>query len=95
MRRSWRGHLRTLIEAGDDPPTAELDSDADAVAVLTVHKAKGLEFPTVFMVGLVDGRFPAGGRRDPLAIPTALLGERPGRRRRSTCARSAGCSTSG
>jgi DNA helicase-2/ATP-dependent DNA helicase PcrA len=68
------GHLQTLIEAGDDPPTAELDGDADAVAVLTVHKAKGLEFPTVFLVGLVDGRFPSGGRRDPLAIPSALLG---------------------
>ncbi|MDP9484170.1 MAG: ATP-dependent helicase, partial [Chloroflexota bacterium] len=52
------GHLQTLIEAGDDPPTAELDGDADAVAVLTVHKAKGLEFTTVFMVGLVAGRFP-------------------------------------
>ena len=67
------GHLQTLIEAGDDPPTAELDGGADAVAVLTVHKAKGLEFPSVFMVGLVDGRFPAAGRRDPLAIPATLL----------------------
>jgi ATP-dependent DNA helicase UvrD/PcrA len=72
------GHLQTLIEAGDDPPTAELDSEADAVAVLTVHKAKGLEFPTVFLVGLVDGRFPSGGRRDPLAIPVALLAGSPG-----------------
>ena len=51
-------HLQTLIEAGDDPPTADLDPDADAVAVLTVHKAKGLEFPVVFMPGLVAGRFP-------------------------------------
>jgi DNA helicase II / ATP-dependent DNA helicase PcrA len=67
------GHLRTLIEAGDDPPTAELDGDAEAVSVLTVHKAKGLEFPTVFLVGLVDGRFPSTSRRDPLAIPAALV----------------------
>ena len=51
-------HLQTLIEAGDDPPSAELDPEADAVAVLTVHKAKGLEFPVVFMPGLVAGRFP-------------------------------------
>ena len=50
---------------------------ADAVAVLTVHKAKGLEFPTVFMVGLVDGRFPATNRRDPLAIPAELLALTP------------------
>jgi DNA helicase-2/ATP-dependent DNA helicase PcrA len=68
-------HLQTLIDAGDDPATAEIDADADAVAVLTVHKAKGLEFSTVFMTGLVDGRFPARTRREPLAMPSELLRE--------------------
>jgi DNA helicase-2/ATP-dependent DNA helicase PcrA len=68
-------HLQTLIDAGDDPATAEIDADADAVAVLTVHKAKGLEFPVVFMTGLVDGRFPARTRREPLAMPTELVRE--------------------
>jgi DNA helicase-2/ATP-dependent DNA helicase PcrA len=66
-------HLATLIEAGDDPATADLDDDVDATAVLTIHKAKGLEFPVVFLAGLVDGRFPAADRRDPLAIPGELL----------------------
>lgn len=66
-------HLQTLIEAGDDPATADLDPDADAVAVVTVHKAKGLEWPVVYMVGLVDGRFPARGRREQLGVPDALL----------------------
>jgi DNA helicase-2/ATP-dependent DNA helicase PcrA len=65
-------HLQTLIEAGDDPATADLDPDADAVAVLTVHKAKGLEFPIVYLPGLVAGRFPLVGRRDPLGLPAAL-----------------------
>ena len=68
-------HLQTLIDAGDDPATAEVDPDADAVAVLTVHKAKGLEFPVVFMTGLVDGRFPARTRRDPLGLPAELVHE--------------------
>jgi DNA helicase II / ATP-dependent DNA helicase PcrA len=68
-------HLQTLIDAGDDPATAEVDPDAEAVAVLTVHKAKGLEFPVVFMTGLVDGRFPARSRREPLALPSALVHE--------------------
>ncbi len=68
-------HLKTLIDAGDDPATAELDSDADAVAVLTVHKAKGLEFGTVVMMGLVEGRFPARGRREPLGLPSELVNE--------------------
>jgi DNA helicase-2/ATP-dependent DNA helicase PcrA len=68
-------HLAALLEAGDDPATVDLDPDADAVAVLTVHKAKGLEFPTVFLAGLVAGRFPTAGRRDPLPIPAGLFDE--------------------
>jgi DNA helicase-2/ATP-dependent DNA helicase PcrA len=68
-------HLATLVEAGDDPATADLDPDADAVAVLTVHKAKGLEFRVVFLPGLVDGRFPLIARRDPLPLPLEVLRE--------------------
>lgn len=68
-------HLQTLIQAGDDPPTADIDPDADAVSVMTVHKAKGLEFPVVYMPGLVTGRFPAAGRREPLALPLELVQE--------------------
>jgi DNA helicase-2/ATP-dependent DNA helicase PcrA len=68
-------HLQTLIEAGDDPATADLDPDVDAVAVLTVHKAKGLEFPIVFLPGLVTDRFPTRSRPDPLALPLELVRE--------------------
>jgi DNA helicase-2/ATP-dependent DNA helicase PcrA len=66
-------HFAAAIEAGDDPATADLDDDLDAVAIVTVHKAKGLEFPVVFVPGLVDGRFPSRGRREPLALPTGLV----------------------
>lgn len=35
------------------------DQDADAVSMMTLHAAKGLEFPVVFMVGMEDGVFPS------------------------------------
>jgi len=34
------------------------DADADTVVLMTVHSAKGLEFPNVFIVGLEEGIFP-------------------------------------
>ena len=68
-------HLQTLIQAGDDPPTADIDPEANAVAVMTVHKAKGLEFPVVYLPGLITGRFPAIGRREQLALPLELVNE--------------------
>lgn len=34
------------------------DSDADSVTLMTIHSAKGLEFPYVFIVGVEEGIFP-------------------------------------
>jgi DNA helicase-2/ATP-dependent DNA helicase PcrA len=36
----------------------EYDEDASAVTLMTLHNAKGLEFPVVFIVGMEDGVFP-------------------------------------
>jgi DNA helicase-2/ATP-dependent DNA helicase PcrA len=66
-------HLDLLREAGDDPAVAEADPDEDAVHVLTIHKAKGLEFPVVFLVGAAEGRFPLQRRGEGLGLPAALV----------------------
>src|SRR5438045_6191965 len=37
----------------------EKDPDADTVKLMTIHAAKGLEFPVVFVGGLEEGLFPS------------------------------------
>jgi DNA helicase II / ATP-dependent DNA helicase PcrA len=70
--------LDTLMETGDDPSTADAGPDeGDAVHVLTYHKAKGLEFNVVHLVGLVADRFPGWDRPDALEMPDDLLHDAP------------------
>jgi len=45
----------------------------ESVKVLTVHSAKGLEFKYVFIINLVDQRFPTRARGETIEIPTALV----------------------
>jgi DNA helicase-2/ATP-dependent DNA helicase PcrA len=78
--RSFARYLDLLGEVGDNPATSEAELDEDAVNVLTVHKAKGLEFGTVILTGLVEDRFPGRERRERIPVPTGLLKESlPGR----------------
>jgi len=73
--REFVKHLDALIDAGEDPAVAEADVETPAVRVLTVHKAKGLEFPVVFLVGLVQDKFPSRRKGDPLELPAELIKE--------------------
>ncbi len=55
---------------GGEESTGE---DAEIIRVMTVHASKGLEFPVVYMPGLVQRRFPLQARADPVATPTGML----------------------
>ncbi|OGC05380.1 hypothetical protein A2230_02655 [candidate division WOR-1 bacterium RIFOXYA2_FULL_36_21] len=68
-------YLNVLKEAGENPEVATVDTEVDAVNILTVHRSKGLEFPVVFLVSLVVDRFPVRDRKDPIELPCELIKE--------------------
>ncbi|MBV9227692.1 MAG: ATP-dependent helicase [Chloroflexi bacterium] len=47
--------------------------NADIIRVMTVHASKGLEFPIVYMPGLVQRRFPLQARSHPVSAPAGML----------------------
>lgn len=53
--------IRTQGLTGYNEQVADDPGDVDAVKVMTIHQAKGLEWPIVFVPALAEGRFP--GRR--------------------------------
>ena len=57
-----RGEGATLADFLDEmalySDTDELDGEDNRVTLMTMHSAKGLEFPTVFIAGAEDGLFP-------------------------------------
>ena len=49
------------------------DENADAVTLMTIHSAKGLEFPIVFLPGMEEGVFPG---QQSIAMPSEIEEER-------------------
>jgi len=53
--------LAQIVLLNSETSDRQVDPDAEAVKLTTVHQAKGLEYDAVFLIGLADGQFP--GRR--------------------------------
>jgi DNA helicase-2/ATP-dependent DNA helicase PcrA len=53
----------------------EDDAPGDAVQLMTVHAAKGLEFPQVFVIRVNSRAFPAGDRKPLFEFPLELMKE--------------------
>ena len=68
-------HLDATEAAQADEEIAPLDETINAVHLMTVHQAKGLEFGLVVVPHLVEGRFPASRRSEGLTLPNELLKE--------------------
>lgn len=63
-------------EAGEEGAMSPLwEEGPEAVKIMTVHGAKGLEFTYVFLVSLVDKRFPSVERKEAIELPDDLIKE--------------------
>jgi DNA helicase-2/ATP-dependent DNA helicase PcrA len=64
-RSTLSAFLRRLNDAERFDVDLKVDvvQRADAVQLMTIHKAKGLEFPVVIVPGFVEGAFPGGNSR--------------------------------
>lgn len=68
----WR-YLNNVISSEADILIQPSPLDVNAVSILTIHKAKGLEFNTVFVVDLNEQTFPSVNRSDQIAMPEGLF----------------------
>jgi DNA helicase-2/ATP-dependent DNA helicase PcrA len=70
---AYMRHLDLVVLSQEDERPAEVEGLADAIQVMTIHQAKGLEFDAVFVPGLVEGRLPQSGRSPRFELPAAVL----------------------
>jgi DNA helicase-2/ATP-dependent DNA helicase PcrA len=68
--------LNLSMTLGESPLASNLDwTEENKVNLLTIHSAKGLEFPVVFLVNLVAARFPTRRRREQIPLAEVLIKE--------------------
>ena len=67
------GYLVGIKETGSDIKIQVSPLDSDSVSVMTVHKAKGLEFSAVCVIDLTELTFPGKNMSDKIKLPDGLL----------------------
>lgn len=74
--KSFMRQVALELEGGEQGSLPrEAEEGPEAVKVMTVHGAKGLEFKYVFVVNMVDKRFPSVERREAIELPDELVKE--------------------
>ncbi len=73
-----RAFLQHYATRAAEESASGAETEAGAVNVMTIHQAKGLEFPIVFLPSLVEGRFPSGrlGQQQSWYLPDDLFPRR-------------------
>lgn len=67
--------LSNVAETGYDVSTLDIVAKPDAVTISTIHKMKGLEYPVVFIVDVVNRRFPSDRSTYSGWLPVNLMAE--------------------
>ena len=70
---TYMQHLDLVLLSGEDETPAVAERGVEAISVMTIHQAKGLEFDAVFVPSLVEGRMPQSGRSHRFELPPAVL----------------------
>ncbi|MGH2509126.1 MAG: 3'-5' exonuclease, partial [Ktedonobacteraceae bacterium] len=65
LRQESEGKREESDEAAAETP--------DLLRIMTVHASKGLEFPVVYLPGLVQNRFPSRKQHNPVPPPAGML----------------------
>ena len=69
---SFMEYFSFFLDAGGQIEAPEPRDTANAVQMMTVHAAKGLEFPVVFVLSLGRNRFPTNEKKPVIEFPDAL-----------------------
>ncbi|MBU0660718.1 ATP-dependent helicase [Patescibacteria group bacterium] len=64
-----------VIEAGDQGKLFQPKDTPDSINIMTVHGSKGLEYRFVFIVNMVQDRFPARKRGEGISMPAPFIKE--------------------
>ena len=70
--REFLYYFHHFLDAGGKIEAPEVGERADAVQMMSVHAAKGLEFPVVFLLSVASRRFPATERGAIIEFPDEL-----------------------
>lgn len=64
-----------IDSGGEGTIVPDTEVGPDTIKVMTIHASKGLEFKYIFIVSMVDKRFPSIARKEAIEIPDDLVKE--------------------